>query len=66
MVSFILPQVPILSTQPPEGSEWLYEIKHDGFRTLIAIDRDKVRAFTRNGYDWTDRYTSIIKACGAL
>ena len=36
---FIAPQVPILSAEPPEGDGWIHEIKHDGFRTLLRIDR---------------------------
>jgi bifunctional non-homologous end joining protein LigD len=53
---FVAPQVPILSAEPPEGDGWIHEIKHDGFRTLLRIDRSDVRAFTRGGHDWTDKY----------
>jgi ATP-dependent DNA ligase len=35
--AFIAPQLPVLSAEPPTGSGWIHEIKHDGFRTLIAI-----------------------------
>jgi ATP-dependent DNA ligase len=31
----------------------------------VVLDRGKARAFTRNGYDWTDYYAPI-KACEAL
>jgi len=48
---FIAPQVPILSTEPPKGDGWIHEIKHDGFRTLLRIDRGDVRDFTRGGHD---------------
>jgi DNA ligase D-like protein (predicted ligase) len=54
------------ASEPPSGSEWIHEIKHDGFRTMVAIDGHKARAFTRNGYDWTDRYGPVIKACASL
>jgi DNA ligase D-like protein (predicted ligase) len=63
---FIAPQVPILSAEPPTGSGWIHEIKHDGFRTLLRIEGKDVRAFTRNGYDWSDKYQRIIEACGKL
>jgi bifunctional non-homologous end joining protein LigD len=63
---FIAPQVPILSAEPPTGSGWVHEIKHDGFRTLLRIDGKDVRAFTRNGYDWSDKYQRIIEARGNL
>jgi hypothetical protein len=42
---FIAPQVPILSAEPPECDGWIHEIKHDGFRTLLRIDRGDIRAF---------------------
>src|SRR5688572_21350044 len=63
---FIAPQVPTLSQEPPTGSGWIHEIKHDGFRTLLRIEGTDVRAFTRNGYDWSDRYQRITEACGNL
>jgi bifunctional non-homologous end joining protein LigD len=63
---FIAPQLPVLSAEPPEGDGWLHEIKHDGFRTLIRIDRGDVRAFTRGGHDWSDKYGRVIEACRKL
>jgi len=66
MVAFIPPQVPTPAVAPPSGCEWIHEIKHDGFRTMLAIDSGKARAFTRNGYDWTARYAPVIKACASL
>jgi ATP-dependent DNA ligase len=33
-----------LSAVPPSGSGRIHEIKHDGFRTLLRIDRDNIRA----------------------
>lgn len=35
---FIAPPLPILSAEPPEGSGWIHENKHGGFRTLLRID----------------------------
>ena len=66
MVAFIPPQVPTPAAEPPSGREWIHEIKHDGFRTMLAIDNGKARAFTRNGYDWTARYAAVIEACASL
>ena len=63
---FIAPQVPMLSAEPPEGDGWIHEIKHDGFRTLLRIDRSDIRAFTRGGHDWSDKYGRVIDACRKL
>jgi ATP-dependent DNA ligase len=35
-------------------------------RTLIVIDRGRVRAFTRNGNDWTAAYRRVVDACSKL
>ena len=61
MLAFIPPLVPSRAAEPLAGSDWIHEIKHDGYRTLLAIDGE-ARAFTRNGYDWTERYRPIVNA----
>jgi DNA ligase D-like protein (predicted ligase) len=58
--------VPSLSTEPPSGGGWIHEIKHDGFRTLLRIEGKDVRAFTRGGHDWSDKYARVIEACRKL
>jgi DNA ligase D-like protein (predicted ligase) len=57
---------PTLVQQPPEGGEWLHEIKYDGYRTQLIIDHAGVRAFTRRGFDWSDRYPGLLTAAGGL
>jgi bifunctional non-homologous end joining protein LigD len=62
----IEPCIPTRATKPPVGPQWIHEIKHDGYR-LIARKRDgRVRLFTRNGFDWTDRYPRISEAVAGL
>ena len=61
-LGFVEPQLSTLTDQPPAGDGWIHEIKHDGYRTILVLDRGTVRAFTRNGHDWTDRYPGIA-AC---
>jgi len=43
-------------TKVPAGPDWIHEIKHDGYRLIIQREGKRVRLFTRNGYDWSDRY----------
>jgi len=52
--------LPSLVLEAPAGEEWIHEIKFDGYRTILAVDRGEVRAFTRNGHDWTDSYAPIV------
>ena len=63
---FIEPQLPSLVDQPPESKHWIHEVKHDGYRSLILIERGQVRVFTRNGLDWTERYPSIVRAASRI
>jgi bifunctional non-homologous end joining protein LigD len=42
------------SIRPPEGDDWLHEIKHDGHRIVAVLDgRSGLKLITRNGYDRT-------------
>src|SRR5690242_12789889 len=65
-LGFIKPELPTLVPEPPTGEGWIHEIKYDGYRTLIVIDRGQVRAFTRNGNDWTSAYRRVVDACSNL
>jgi len=56
------PCIPTRGTRVPAGKDWLHEIKHDGYRLIVARDGDRVRLFTRNGYDWSHRYPIIVEA----
>src|SRR5204863_8135181 len=42
------------------------EIKHDGFRLMVLRDGARVRCFTRNGYDWADRFPAIVDAARTI
>ena len=63
---FIEPQLASPVEQPPEGKHWIHEIKHDGYRCQVLLERGQARVFTRNGYDWTDRYPSLVRAAMKL
>jgi ATP-dependent DNA ligase len=40
----------------------IHEIKHDGYRTLLVIEGGLPRAYTRNGFDWSERYPGILSS----
>jgi bifunctional non-homologous end joining protein LigD len=63
---FVYPCAPIRAGKPPSGLGWVHEIKHDGYRLIVRRDGLVVRLFTRNGYDWTDRYPTIAAAASKL
>lgn len=41
--------------QVPLGPDWIHEVKHDGYRMLVIRENERVRLFSRNGTDWTQR-----------
>ena len=45
------PQLCQLVTSPPESTDWLSEIKFDGYRFIVSIDQGRVRLLTRKGLD---------------
>ena len=49
---FIAPAIPKLSKVPPEGPEWVYEVKYDGYRMQAHLNGGRPLLYTRRGYDW--------------
>lgn len=39
---------------------------HDGYRTQLVIAGRDIRAYTRNGFDWTDRYAPVVASARTL
>jgi len=62
----IAPCLPHPSKEPPPGPGWIHEIKHDGFRIMARRDSKGVRLYTRNGYDFADRFLQIAEAMLSL
>ena len=61
-LGYVEPCIPTPSKKIPIGPQWLHELKHDGYRLIARRNSDRVRLFTRGGYDWTDRYPRIVGA----
>lgn len=55
-------QLATLVDAPPEGEEWLHEVKFDGYRMFARVDGDRVKWISRNGLDWTGRMVSLSGA----
>jgi bifunctional non-homologous end joining protein LigD len=47
------PAPPRRQTQSFDDPEWIYEIKHDGFRALASIERGTCRFFSRKNHPLT-------------
>src|SRR5689334_631095 len=66
MPEFISPQLATLVKEAPKGNQWLHELKFDGYRLLCHLQRGKVRLWTRNQKDWTDKFPNVVKALQTL
>ena len=53
--NWVKPQLTKLVDQPPDGPEWLQEIKFDDYRMHAWLDRGTARLLTRTGLDWTHK-----------
>ena len=64
--TWVKPQLCRLVDAPPQGPDWLDEIKYDGYRMRARLDRGRVSLLTRTGLDWTHKYPSIAAALSVL
>jgi bifunctional non-homologous end joining protein LigD len=64
--SFIEPCLPSPADRPPSGSNWIHEIKHDGYRLMARRDPVGIRLITRRGNDWTSRFPLVVEAVNHL
>jgi bifunctional non-homologous end joining protein LigD len=63
---FIPPCLPTPKKRVPTGSAWVHEIKHDGYRLIVRRDGNRVRTYTRRGYNWSHRFPLIAHAMTRL
>ncbi|WP_444644828.1 DNA ligase D [Caproiciproducens sp. R1] len=55
-------QLARLVSTVPEGEDWLYEVKYDGYRILAFLKGNNVRLQTRSGNDYTDRFPEVANS----
>jgi DNA ligase D-like protein (predicted ligase) len=63
---FIEPMLLLRTEKLPEGPDWAYEIKLDGYRALAFKTGGKLQLRSRNDNDFALRYPSIAKALAFL
>ncbi len=60
------PQLAKLGNKPPDGAQWLHEIKWDGYRLVATIVAGEVRIWSRNAIEWTTKVPEIVDAIKQL
>jgi bifunctional non-homologous end joining protein LigD len=63
---FVTPMAARVVDTLPEGAEWLYEVKFDGYRALVIKNGDRVAIRSRNDKDLTAAYPGIAAAARRL
>jgi bifunctional non-homologous end joining protein LigD len=63
---FIAPCLPSKTDKLPSGSEWLHEIKHDGFRVVARKNAAQVKLYSRPGNDLAYRFPLIVETMARL
>lgn len=63
---FLEPSLAALVEEPPDGGEWIHEIKYDGYRIQARLDGGEVQLLTRKGLDWTERFSRVADAVRQL
>jgi bifunctional non-homologous end joining protein LigD len=66
MPSFVEPALAQLVDRPPAGSDWVHEVKFDGYRMQLRVEGGKGILRSRKGLDWTHRFKAIAQACAVL
>ena len=65
-VAFIDPMLLLRTEKLPEGPDWQYELKLDGYRALAIKTAGKVHLRSRNDNDFNARYPGIVTALSAM
>jgi bifunctional non-homologous end joining protein LigD len=65
-LTFIQPMAARVVDTLPEGDDWMYEVKFDGYRALLMKDGKQIRIRSRNDKDLTHTYRSITAAGAKL
>jgi len=55
-------QLAKLVSSIPEGDDWLFELKYDGYRIMAFVEGGSVRLVTRNGLDFTSRFWPVASS----
>ncbi|KTC81578.1 DNA ligase D [Legionella brunensis] len=62
----ISPELATLVDKPPQGSEWLHEVKFDGYRIIAFKDNQSICLMSRNHIEWTKNFNNVVQALKKL
>ncbi|MFG6116365.1 DNA ligase D [Halobacillus sp. MO56] len=52
---------PVLAAELPDGKNWVYEVKYDGFRCFVKWENGNVELISRNGKSLTKQFPEVVE-----
>jgi bifunctional non-homologous end joining protein LigD len=66
IVGFVEPMLLLATSELPQGPQWSYEIKLDGYRAIAIKKNGDVRLRSRNDKDFNRKYPRVAEALASL
>src|SRR3954471_16560478 len=60
--AFVAPMAAEIVDRLPEGDDWMYEVKFDGYRAEVIKNGDRIQLRSRNDKDLTPAYPAVRDA----
>lgn len=60
MPRFVEPELARVVDMPAGGSLWVHEIKFDGYRMQLRVEKKRGALLTRKALDWSHRFPEIV------
>ena len=54
------PMLASSGVEPPEGPDWLLEVKWDGYRAIAIVEHTNVRLLSRNGLSLEKKFEKVV------
>ncbi|KPB04046.1 ATP-dependent DNA ligase [Bacillus sp. CHD6a] len=54
------PMLPTLHQHPPQGKDWVYEVKYDGYRCIAVLDNHNISLQSRGGTELSASFPEIV------
>ncbi|WP_342773866.1 non-homologous end-joining DNA ligase [Pseudalkalibacillus caeni] len=61
-IKLLKPMLPTLVFDKPEGKNWVYEIKLDGYRAMVYWTETDLQVISRNLKPLTDQFPEVVEA----
>ncbi|NLP50148.1 DNA ligase D [Bacillus sp. RO1] len=55
------PMLPTLHQNPPQGKDWVYEVKYDGYRCIASLETNNVSLQSRGGTELSPSFPEIVQ-----